>query len=221
MTASYRIAVAGEFNSGKSSVINLLFRRRLLPATALSSGAPPAFVRAAGDLSYALLRPDGSLGDQEAFLTGALPEAALRSVEIGAPAPGLDGAVFVEVPLRLDNSTDERTRQVLSQADMLIWCTMAQRAWTLTEILFFDNLPARLRGNAVLAVTRRDLLSDPGARKTVGERLANQALGRFDEIVFVDCSRRSVAAATDDDAWHAFGGHDLCSPISAKLDHGR
>lgn len=214
----FRIVVAGEFNSGKSSLINLLFRDHVLPASVGSSGAPVTNIHPGDETRYTALRRDGREIDAEAYFAGVQPGSELSSVNVEVPFDALRGCVVTEVSLGLDDGREVEHMAALREADLLIWCTMAQRAWSLTEIDIVRTLPRQSLNGAILAVTRSDYLVDDRARGLVQERLDRHAREYFHHIHMVDCSRRRVdGAAEDDRVWRMAGGQKILSLVMEHL----
>lgn len=168
----FRVAVAGEFNSGKSSLINLLLRRDALPVGVNWSRQPPV-------------------------------EIALS-----------EGISLLEVPIDETGHLGPEARGAIEAADMLIWCTMAQRAWCLSETDLVATLPERIFRNSVIAVTRSDLL-DPAARELVRARVCELTADRFAGLVMVDADAETLARAGDAEVWGASGGKALVDAIEA------
>jgi len=174
------VVVAGEFNSGKSALINLLAGRPVLPVSVAASQIGVVSLLPA-DSGRRLALAGGALVEGDA----PVPAAGLDRLDIETPfAPYPDTALY-EVTLERDREPSATQHAVLDAADLLIWCTMAQRAWTLTEIGILESLPDDLRAGAVLAATRADLLRNDAARARVKERLQREAGDFFDRVILV------------------------------------
>ncbi|MFC4608573.1 dynamin family protein [Streptomyces maoxianensis] len=91
---AFRVALVGEFNRGKSTLVNRLIRRDLLPTGPCPVTRAPVTVRAAPEESVRLTWPDGhrevrSLADGGpwAGLTGPSPSPMPQEGTYDAPAP--------------------------------------------------------------------------------------------------------------------------------------
>ena len=213
----FNIVVAGEFNSGKSSVINLLLRQPALPPSVGFSEMPPIRIFPADRTAYTLVGEDSGLIEPSEFLAGAVKGKAVRSAVVELPLPEFRGASITEVGIGLDGKLHPEMKAALLSADLLIWCTMAQRAWCLTEITVVEGLPPELLEGAVLAVTRADYLKGEGQRELVRGRLAREAGKFFDGIVLLDASPAAIGGGLDAQAWSRSGGETLFGQVMAKF----
>lgn len=176
--APFRVAIAGEFNSGKSSLINLLLRQPVMPVGVTWSRQPPI------------------------------------SLAMG------NGIMLVEIPIDENGHLDPAARAELDSADMLIWCTMAQRAWCLSESDLIETLPPRLLHNAVIAVMRSDLLS-PDAREKVRARVAVLTRDRFASLVMIEAGSTIQAGLAEDPVWQGSGASRIVAAIEAARETPR
>ncbi len=176
--APFRVAIAGEFNSGKSSLINLLLRQPVMPVGVTWSRQPPI------------------------------------SLAMG------NGITLVEIPIDENGHLDPAARAELESADMLIWCTMAQRAWCLSESDLIETLPPRLFDNAVIAVMRSDLLS-ADAREKVRARVAVLTRDRFAALVMIEAGSAIRAGLSEDATWQGSGASRIVAAIEAARETPR
>lgn len=210
------IVVAGESNSGKSSVVNLILRQPVLPVSAAAADIALTSLYPAARRGFRALGPGGRLLEH-ATAEGLFAQPGLARVEVEVVQADAAPLVIHEVALAQDRPTTEPQRAALAAADLLIWCTMAQRAWSRTEISLVDALPARLQGAALLAVTRCDLLPDSNARQRVRDRLVRETRGRFAAIAMLDSGRACQASLGDPRAWRQSGGEALVEALHAGL----
>ena len=212
-----RIVVAGEFNAGKSSTINLLLRREVQAAAVDPSMMPPTLIVPSETETLRLVTTAGGPGDAEAFRAGEIDGEELSEVEIGTGFGALTGVTITEVSVDLDGGLNPRAREILEAADLLIWCTMGQRAWALTEIAVVETLPAALHETAILVTTRADYLRTEEARELVRKRLETQASPFFRHMLQVSAGRKAVLAAGDDASWAENGGRALHDAVLTAL----
>jgi len=213
----FNIVVAGEFNSGKSSVLNLLLRKEVVPVSVGVSGLPPAQVVHSDVETYDLssARSGQKLTKSDLF-NGASGEK-FGSINIAVPMEEFRGAAIFEVSVGQDGELDQTGQKVLSEADLLIWCTMGQRAWCLSEISIVEVLPKSLLDTAILAVTRSDYLRNTEDIGKVERRLKREASEFFDTIVMLDGSRKSISKIADRTVWKRSGGQELFDQVSSKF----
>ncbi len=214
----FHIVVAGEFNAGKSSVINLLLRKNILPAQLNVSNMPPAHICPAAEERYAITAPMGQIvQDKSAFLQGKMPETIAEDIRIHTPLPQFEGAIITEVSVGQDGSLGAGRLEILQQADLLIWCTMGQRAWCLSEISIVETLPPSLLETAILSVSRSDYLRNTDSLAKVEARVNREASAYFNTILMLDCSKAALKAAPDDADWAKTGGAGLFAAVQDQF----
>lgn len=214
----YRIVIAGEFNSGKSSVINLLLRDRVVPASVDFTLMPPINIFPSDSASVTVTTLDGAEGDREAFLDGTITGEELANVRIERRMDAFEGAVISEVTVGLDGRLQPAAAALLHSADLLIWCTMGQRAWALTEIAIVEKLPASVLEKSILAVTRSDYLRNESKRELVYDRLTDQASKYFSKIIMLEAGRNDVQRSSDEAHWAATGGKELYDAVMVEFE---
>lgn len=210
---AFKIVVAGEFNAGKSSVVNLLLRQDILPATVGFSDMPPIKVVASNREHYQLIGDDDNLIDVVEYREGKIKGSTIQSAEIELPIKQFDGAVITEISVDQHGELQPEAEAALYDADLLIWCTMGQRAWCLTEITVVKKLPQSVLDKSILAVTRADYLSSDANRQKVRTRLENEAGIYFDQVVMLNAGQKSIGDAMDDNTWTQNGGRALYDSV--------
>jgi energy-coupling factor transporter ATP-binding protein EcfA2 len=178
-----RVAIIGEFNSGKSSLANLLVGIESMPTAVVSNTRIPTLICHAPKPVIWAIHPEGrrerlransaAQGQSILRLEVGLPSARLREVEI-LDLPGL-------AEPRLERSPGTLA---LPQVDAILWCTVSTQAWKESERTVWDGLPIRLRDRGLLVATHCDLLHDSSDREKLLRRLRTEA-GSFRDIVFV------------------------------------
>lgn len=201
-----RLLVAGEANVGKSTVINLLLRRPLLAVSVVSSEA-----------GLVSLRPgDGDSPDRRP----AAGPASVPEIRFGPGPPGSPRLEIDEVTLDAGRAPGPAQRAAIAAADLLVWCTMAQRALSRSELATLATLPDRLQGTAVLALTRWDQVDDP-SRDRLLARIGRDGRHRFAAVVPLACPRPRLQALSDPAVaaaqWRASGADALDAAVRDGL----
>lgn len=173
-----KLAVAGEFNAGKSTLVNHLLGQALLPVTATASRMPPVWLRHGPALAWA----EGPDGQRQALDLGQLHRAPAqcRCLHVTLPAPILRHCELLDLPGLSDPDRDEaQIHPLLTLAHLVVWCSAATQAWRQSERSLWLTLPQRLRQHSLLAVTRADKLESVQDRGKVLHRLRLQTAGLF------------------------------------------
>jgi GTPase Era involved in 16S rRNA processing len=183
--APARIVVIGEFNSGKTSLVNALLGSPVLSAsfvtrtahpTAVTFAARPVFSAEIGNRRRVRLardRLDNEPPEDTRWLHVGLPLERLRSLRV-VDTPGLGCG---------EEDSDKRTLGICRQTDTVVWCTPAMQAWKASELHVWLTLPRSVRRRGILAVTFMDTLTVPTDAGRVLARLRTDAGDLFSRIV--------------------------------------
>jgi hypothetical protein len=179
-----RVVVIGEFNSGKTSLVNALVGASVLPASFTTHTAYPTVVRFARRPSLSAeiaQRRRVRVGWDE--LDGS-PSCHIHRLHVGMPLDRLHTLRAVDTP-GLDLADDvlaARTLRACRSADAVIWCTPAMQAWKASEQQAWLALPEAVRARGILAVTFMDALRSPGDAGRLMARLNADAGPLFRKI---------------------------------------
>ncbi len=206
-----RIAVAGEFESGKSSVVNALVGKMALPCNPGLPGRPLIKIRHS---IYPMIFAEDTVGRR--FEVEAVRDLMgitnLAHCDICIPIPGMARTEIVEIPHQPGKGINKGDLEVLADADLIVWVTIASQAWRLSEKALMETLPEGSREKSVLAISRADHLRDAADWEKIETRLLKEASPYFSEMVFMQASSRNLAACRqNDDAWIKTGGPSLAS----------
>jgi len=218
-----RLALFGEFSAGKSSIVNLLLGRDVLPTSVLSSTRRPTFVRYAPDLQIEAISEEGKREPVSLEVVKTFAQEDIRHLNIGMPNELLRHVEVLDTPGFADPFHDpERTLDVVESADICIWCTLATQAWRQSELRIWSSLPARLRTHGILVVTHIDALAHRGERRRILTRLKREAGNLFAEIVLLavpDAMRamRADGQIIDAHLWRDSGGSALIAALEGAV----
>ncbi len=208
----FRVVIAGEFSTGKSSVLNLLAREIVAPTTVEYSRMPLLGVTWGRKRAFNAV--EGKKRRTESSITAVFDKIKKMPDSITAHLthPDLAGIELIEAPLSPDGDFEDDVLPLIEKADMVIWCTSANQAWKLTEKSDIEMIPEEILERSVLVATRADLLDDSDIGK-VNSRLNREAGKIFDSIMFIGASRQICQEAGDPRIWLDSGGEALMEVI--------
>ena len=194
-----RIVVVGEFNSGKTTLVNALVGAPVLTPSVITRTVHPTIVAFAAKPSLSAETADRRrtpvAGDR--LDDGASDN--VRRLHVGVPLECLKQFSIVDTPgLGLaDGENDRRSLQACRYADTVIWCTPAMQAWKASEERAWLALSERVRARGFLAVTFADEIASPSDVDRLMERLRAEAGPYFRKVVMADECAALVLMASE------------------------
>ncbi len=173
-----RVVVVGQPNSGKTSMINELLGAEVLP-TGVLANTPVPVTLSYGEHAIFANTTEGWIRVQSAESLASLRGTELKEIEICVPNLLLQNFDLVDTPSGGD------ILQSVAGSDIVVWCTLAPRAWMETERQTWSLVPYRCRQNALLAATHADGIFDSDELVKVKLRLQNCTSGLFNGAYFV------------------------------------
>ncbi|MGP1356985.1 dynamin family protein, partial [Roseicyclus sp.] len=181
-----RIAILGEFSSGKSTLANVLLGRGASPVRVTATQYPPIWYRH-GEDDPVVVGTDGSRTEIEPAELASVALEGTEHVEVHVPAPILARAEIIDMPGSSDpNMSADIWNAVLPLADAVIWCTPATQAWRQSEAAIWDGVDPAVRARSVLLVTRIDKVVSEHDRARLMKRMRRETQGLFRDIFAVD-----------------------------------
>ena len=215
-------AVMGEFSSGKSTLLNVIMGRRVLPTQVTATQLPVIWMTYGETPEVQGLCHDGRLvalppGDPD-------PESWGRFmlIRLVTDSPALKLCDIIDSPGHSDPQLPKGALAFLDHViDFVVWCTAANQAWRQTEKAAWTALPARLRKVSILAVTRIDKMKSERDRNRVLGRLETETGDLFAEIRPVASLQALAAlqdgAVTNADLWQSSGAEALIEEIKLSI----
>ena len=225
LTRPPRVVLLGEFNTGKSTIVNALIGREVLPTSIHANTRIPLLVHYSAqpslmlecrdhvrhrfdDAAIALLR-----AGHGCMLHVGLPVDILKSFEL-IDTPGLASGML---------RPDEHVLNACRRAHVAIWCTSATQAWKASEQAVWLGLPHRLKRQGLLVATQADGLNTARDRERLEARLRMETAGRFAGLAFLaaveaDEVRRAPEQPDYAARWEACGGGAFEAQLNGMLD---
>jgi len=222
------LALFGEFNAGKSSVINMLLGRDVLPTAVVTTTRRPTYLRYAAAPLFEAISADGKREPIAPDGVKTPAQQGVRHFEIGLPNKLLRDFVVLDTPGFADPYNDPQcTLDVLEDVDICIWCTLATQAWRQSERQTWLSLPTRLRAHGILVATHIDSLSHPTEHERVRTRLERETSDLFGDIVLLSVpdamrAKRANGRIADPELWRQSGGKALAAALTrAAVEFGK
>lgn len=219
-----RLAVFGEFNSGKSSLTNLLIGRCALPESVLTNETGARLLRYAESPCLHAIAGDGRRHKltKPAYNKLTAPPAL---TEIGLPYPKLREFEIIDTVGVSDpsqTSTDALLPMAHCYVHAAVWCTLAPQAWKRSEWALWRTVPVRLRRCSVLVVTHIDALVEERDRARVADRLREETAGQFRDLALISLKDALEALGPrgeiiDAERWRQSGADTLLEKLGETI----
>lgn len=177
-----QVGIAGEFNTGKSSLCNRLIGVDSLPTAAIANTNCATRLYYADDFEIFLAERSGRRLQGVADLD--LSEIDLFRIDVGLPIGSLLRVELIDFPGLADPRFYRSADDIMAHhCDVMIWCTASMQAWKESERAAWSALPKRLRDRSVLALTHRDLIPGDEDETRLIDRLKRELGTDFFAIV--------------------------------------
>lgn len=174
-----RVVVLGEYNSGKTSVADLLIGEGLLPTSVVANTHVPVLISYAPSPAVFGVDQDATRIRIDSDNDDPLTDLSFRALQVALPLDRLKSYQVLDTPSSATPAT------FVGDADIVIWCTVATRAWTESERAAWASLPQRCTRNALLVATHKDGLQTDEECNRVAERLRDLTRGLFRDVILV------------------------------------
>jgi hypothetical protein len=186
------VAVVGEYNSGKSTLLNAILGRQILPTGALPTTACVNYIRLGDAPSVTVYYKDGTYENirPERFeeLTShdhkdpaqAVRLRLIHHIDVFDKADMLKHVVFADTPgLNAPTEADrEVTETVLEESDAILWLTSARQVLSGTEVEVLKKYGKRYKGKSICIISQTDTVGDDDD-VAILKRHAGEALGGY------------------------------------------
>lgn len=172
-----RVVLAGETNSGKTTLANLLLQDQLLAVDIVPNTACPTLLRFGETPHLRAHQADGSAGIRPLADLHDIDGEKPRFLEIYLPSDVLRKIEILDLPGFLSHADAEAKSRLVRTADIQIWCTPATQAWKASEQAMWLSFTAPPK-SSFLVLTHRELLSDKQF-DDVAERMSRETMRFF------------------------------------------
>jgi small GTP-binding protein len=197
LDSTFSVVIAGEFNVGKSTLINALLGSKLLETGALPTTDCITVVAAAAEAATTdqLQNEYDDISDGGKNIIPTPLGVIVHSVK---DLPILDDLTLIDSPGTNSTWMDhtERTLKVLPSADLIVFVTSAERPFSESERTLLQSIQA-YRKNIVVVINKMDVLDTSG-----GDHGQEQ--------------KQAVVDFVTDKASEMLGARPLVIPVSSK-----
>lgn len=199
-----RLALMGEFSSGKSTLSKLFLGDAPLPVKVTATRLPPVWISHGKSAAYAIGH-DGSETPIEIADINLVRLEDTRMIRLFNPSETLEICDLIDMPGISDpNMSSEVWLSVMDEVDTVVWCTQATQAWRQSEAATWEQIASRTNGENILLVTQVDKLRSQRDIDRVLMRVRKETEGLFSAI-YPLAILDAIAAGDDEEQWTQSG----------------
>lgn len=208
LTRKPRIAIMGEFSSGKSTLCNVLMGAKPLLEKVTATQLPPVWLSYGPDDAYTM-GLDGHAYDLDLAELELVSLETTEHIRIFMKSDILRYTDLIDMPGISDPSmSSEVWERMAHLADAVLWCTHATQAWRQSESGVWSTFPKEMRQNSLLLVTRFDKIVGESDRAKVLKRVTQETEGLFANVYPVSLLQ-AMKAGDDEAKWIDSGADEF------------
>jgi len=212
MTRKPRIAIMGEFSSGKSTLCNVLMGARPLLEKVTATQLPPVWLSFGPDDAYTM-GLDGLAYDLDLQDLEQVSLETTEHVRIHMKSDILRYCDLIDMPGISDPSmSPEVWERMAHLADGVLWCTHATQAWRQSESGVWNGFPPDMRRNSLLLITRFDKIMSDSDKAKVLKRVTQEVDGLFANVFPVSLLK-AMKAGDDEQMWVESGAQAFTTAL--------
>lgn len=219
-----KMALAGEFSSGKTTLARMLLGRDYVTTKAAASAMPTVLFQYGKHEKLTLVTGKKWRGINRVDDLSEDEMRAANFLSITVDLPLLKRIEVFDTPGTSDPSRSvNQIEQIAKNVDFAIWCTNATQAWRQSEVAMWDEMPEVLRKRSVLLVTHVDLPKVKQSLPRLMARMHKEAGPHFGKVLAIDLlsaitSRLDASFINDPVKWTESGGEACFAAINEVAD---
>jgi len=227
MESPIRVAIGGEFSSGKSSLVKMMLGAHVVTPGAAASAVPTVRFHYASKPSMRLHKGAKTLDIKEDTKLSRADLLQYERMDVGIDLALLRDLEIFDTPGTSDpNRTTDQLRDVAKQVDFIIWCTNATQAWRQSERQMFAGLDEQVRRRSLLVVTHVDLPRVKASLSRLMARLEKEAGPSFHTIIPMEVlnateARGPTGSILNSIGWSRSGGEAFFATLRRVMDEVR
>ena len=217
-----KIAISGQFSSGKSTFLNALLGDDVLPTGITPVTSKVSYITYGATLSLSIhynngKKEDGDISALEHFIDQRISSEEIDFVTIYAPLELLKNITFIDTPgLNSQSSLDtETTTDILKSVDGIIWLTLIDNAMKRSEEKALEEFLQTFKEKSLCVLNQKDKLQKKDIEDSL-EYVRSKFDHFFSEVVAVS-SLQALESRGDEALWHRSNMEQVLAFINNQL----
>ena len=198
-----KVAITGQFSSGKSTFLNALLAKNILPTGITPVTSKVNYIRYGDAFRIRVRYLDGRDEYHDVSTIATFTDQREKVEEIAyltlyAPLDILKDVVFVDTPgLNSQASSDTQTTQkVLKEVDGIIWLSLIDNAGKMSELKVLEEYLGEYQNKSLCVLNQKDKFTQEQIEETT--RYVRSAFGEFFSDVIPISARQALESRSHD-----------------------
>ncbi len=198
-----KVAVTGQFSSGKSTFLNALLAKNILPTGITPVTSKVNYIRYGDELKIRVRYKDGrdeyhDIKSIKKFTDQRQSVEDIEFLTLYSPLNMLKDIVFVDTPgLNSQALSDtETTIKVLREVDGIIWLTLIDNAGKMSEERVLKKYLNQYKSKSLCVLNQKDKFSDEEVKETL--KYVKKSFGEFfSEIIPISATQALLSRSSN------------------------
>lgn len=198
-----KVAITGQFSSGKSTFLNALLSRSILPTGITPVTSKVNYIKYGDDFKICVRYKDGrdeyhDVEDIASYTDQRERVEDIAYLTLYAPLNILKDVVFVDTPglnSQADSDT-ETTQRVLKEVDGIIWLTLIDNAGKMSELEVLQEYLGEYKNKSLCVLNQKDKFSEEQIEQTTS--YVKTAFVEFFSDVIAISARQALESRSHD-----------------------
>lgn len=218
-----KVAITGQFSSGKSTFLNALLAKNILPTGITPVTSKVNYIRYGDELKIRVKYKDGrdEYHDIESINRFTDQRIGVEDIDyliLYSPLNMLKDIVFVDTPGLNSgaNSDTQTTTKVLKEVDGIIWLTLIDNAGKMSEANVLEQYLSQYKNKSLCVLNQKDKFSEDEIQQSVS--YVKETFDKyFSEVIPISAREALMSRSSDKSALMEEALEEFLASINLKL----
>jgi small GTP-binding protein len=218
-----KVAITGQFSSGKSTFLNALLAKKILPTGITPVTSKVNYIKYADELQIRVKYKDGrdeyhDIDNIQRFTDQRQSVEDIDYLTLYSPLNMLKDIVFVDTPgLNSGANVDTQTTiKVLQEVDGIIWLTLIDNAGKMSETRVLEKYLSKYKNKSLCVLNQKDKFSEDEVQQSV-EYVKKTFAQYFSKVVPISAKQALKSRSSDKNALMQEALDEFIKSLHVKL----